>query len=198
MPAFYEIRFLSKGEVKMFAGIRGVYYELADSVHLDVYNIPVWCRTCNEFSHGENLRTLESIDEKIRSLRDPKSPLYQMTRYGMVEELTGNGAAQLESSLAELHKRRRWRESRMSAAKCLHCGTTEIVPLPLDQPIPNPQGEGEIELSMRGMCSTEFNEWFYTPEGDRIPRDSRPTYWHHPVYNQPHHLKKLKECFGRR
>jgi hypothetical protein len=30
------------------------------------------------------------------------------------------------------------------------------------------------------MCSTVFNEWFFTPEGDRIPRDTQPTYWAFP------------------
>jgi predicted oxidoreductase len=45
------------------------------------------------------------------------------------------------------------------------------------------------------MCSTRFNEWFFTPEGDRIPRDTKPTYWHHPALdNSPGSaLRWLKE-----
>ena len=44
-----------------------------------------------------------------------------------------------------------------------------------------------------GMCSTSFNEWFFTPEGDRIPRDTRPTYWHHPELDKPEHQKRFQD-----
>jgi|GEM_PF-4983383 len=48
-----------------------------------------------------------------------------------------------------------------------------------------------IQIDCVGMCSTSFNEWFFTPEGDRIPRDTQPTYWHHPELDKPHHRRGL-------
>jgi hypothetical protein len=48
------------------------------------------------------------------------------------------------------------------------------------------------------MCSTDFNEWFFTPEGDRIPRDTKPTYWHHPVLDkEPGKFKRLLQRLQR-
>jgi hypothetical protein len=48
--------------------------------------------------------------------------------------------------------------------------------LPEGVPVPHPSGEGMIQIDCVGMCSTSFNEWFLTPQGDRIPRETRPTY----------------------
>lgn len=63
--------------------------------------------------------------------------------------------------------------------------------LPEGVPVPHPHGDGMIQIDCVGMCSTSFNEWFFTPEGDRIPRDTQPTYWHHPELDKPHHRRGL-------
>jgi len=68
----------------------------------------------------------------------------------------------------------------LAPPKCIHCGSTDIVVLPVNQAVAHPEGRGMIEVTCAGMwCSTRFNEWFLTPEGERIPRDTRPTYWRH-------------------
>ena len=53
----------------------------------------------------------------------------------------------------------------------------EIAVLPEGQEVSIPTGPGSVILSVSGLCSTSFNNRFYTPEGDRIPRDTKPTYW---------------------
>jgi hypothetical protein len=190
MPAWYEIRWLPEGRTEKFAGSRGNYYEFSESDHLDVYSVPVWCHRCATVTHGENLSSVEEIDKQIRDFNDPSSDLYRMTQNSLLAEL-GHGDEFRRERLAELQRRRRWRASRQSPPKCIHCGTTEILPLPAGVPIPKPGGEGEIQINCIGMCSTSFNEWFFTPEGDRIPRATRPTYWHHPELDKPEHRGRL-------
>jgi hypothetical protein len=51
---------------------------------------------------------------------------------------------------------------------------------------------------MIGLCSNDFNEWFFTPEGDRIPRDTKPTYWYHPVLDHPSRRGDLKAWLKKR
>jgi hypothetical protein len=189
----YEIRWLPNGTTEPFAGSRGNYYEFSESDRLDLYSVPVWCHRCRRITDGEDLSTVEEIDKQIRDLNDPSSELYRMTRHGLVNELLGKGEELLEERLAELQRRRRWRKSRQSPPKCIHCGTSEILALPMGVPVPNPLGDGEIQVDCVGMCSTSFNEWFFTPEGDRIPRDTQPTYWYHPELDKPEHRKRFQE-----
>jgi hypothetical protein len=193
MPALYEIRWLSDGRTEKFAGSRGNYYELGDSEHLDLHSTPVWCHRCAKITDGEVLSTLEEIDQQIRDLHDPNSAVYRMTRHGVLDEVLGKGEEFLQKQLGEIGRRRRWRESRKSPPKCIHCGSIEIVELPIGKTMPNPNGDGEIRIDCVGMCSTSFNEWFFTPEGDRIPRDTRPTYWTHPELDKPEHRQRLKD-----
>lgn len=73
------------------------------------------------------------------------------------------------------------------------CGSSEIVPLTLGSVVEISEGV-TVMVRVVGMCSTDFNEWFYTPEGDRIPRDTKPTYWRHSTLDDnPDELRKLIE-----
>lgn len=193
MPAYYEIRWLPEGRTEKFAGSRGNYYEFSASDRLDLHSVPVWCRVCARITHGENLSTVDDIDKQIRDLHDPSSQLYRMTRHGLMDRNFGNGEELLQERLSKLERRRRWRVSRQSPPKCIRCGTTEIVGLPMGEPIPNPGGAGHLQIDCVGMCSTSFNEWFFTPEGDRIPRDTRPTYWYHPELDKPEHRERFQK-----
>jgi hypothetical protein len=139
---------------------------------------------------------VEEIDQKIRDLHDPSSVLYAIVLGGVLSELIRNEfgeealpewrADRLQEELAVLQRRRRWREGRKSPPKCIYCGTTEILALPIEEPIPNPCGDGMIRVDLVGHCSTDFNNWYYSPEGDRIPRETHPSYWRHPA------VEKLK------
>ncbi|HUE70118.1 MAG TPA: hypothetical protein VMP01_04445 [Pirellulaceae bacterium] len=154
----YEIRWLPDGPIEAFAGSRGNYYELSASEHLDLDSVPVWCNRCATITHGEHLSTLDEIDDQIRDLNDPTSAAYRRTRHGMLDDITGKGEEFLQKRLAKLELRRRWRQSRRSPPKCIRCGSTEIVELPIGKAVPNPFGDGEIQVECVGMCSTVFNE----------------------------------------
>ncbi len=173
MPAVYQIRFLPGGETREVCGSRGDYYELRDGSQIGVRSSPVWCRRCNDFTHGEAIEALEEIDQQIADLRDPTSELFRFYQ----DSASGSIGVVGIHLITELEKRRRWRESRKSPPKCLGCGSTEIVLLPHGQKATNPTGPGWIEVTVTGLCSTPFLNRYYTPEGDRIPRDTKPTYW---------------------
>jgi hypothetical protein len=173
MPALYEIRCLPKGTTDEFAGSRGNYYEFEDGSRIDVRSEPVWCRRCGNYTHGESIESLDEIDRQLADLEDPHSELYRMTE----ASLSGPGGRFRRHWLELTEQRRRWRERRISPPRCLLCGSTELVSLPKGVEVPDPRGAGTVVLRVIGHCSTSFNEWFFTPEGERIPRDTRPTYW---------------------
>jgi hypothetical protein len=186
MPALYEIRFLPEGRAEHFAGSRGNYYDFPDGSRIDVQTTPVWCRGCGRVTNGERVEPLDEIDRQIEA------------------ELRGQGSWCGAVKWVEvLRERRRWREARQSPPKCLTCGTTDVFVFPVNEVAPNPAGPGTVEVSTVGMCSTGFNQWFFTPEGERIPRDTKPTYWQHPALdNAPpgavrRFLNRLR-CAGRR
>ena len=174
----YEILVRPHGRAELFPGTRGNYYELDDGKHIDVETTPVWCRRCGDFRHGERIEPVAEIDRQLADLHNPRSKLYQLYAHDYLEECKDLGPM---GPIPELMLRRAWRENRVSPPRCIECGSTDIVVFPINQPVPDPAGRGTVEVRSRGMCSTAFNEWFFTPEGQRIPRDTRPTYWHHPA-----------------
>lgn len=173
MPPIYEIKFLPSGQTRAFHGSRGNSYELEDGTRLDVRSGPVWCRRCADFTDGESIESLDEIDRQIADLRDPTSELYQFFQDGVTGSIGVDGI----HLIMALEQRRRWREGRRSPPKCLECGMTEIVRLPDGEIVLIPTGPGWVEVTITGHCSTWFNNVFYTPEGARIPRDTKPTYW---------------------
>ena len=173
MPAVYQIKFLPGGETQGFYGSRGDHYELANGTHIDLRSSPVWCRQFHEFTDGESVETLEEIVRQIADLRDPTSELFRFFKDSSTNSIGVDGI----HFISELEKRRRWRESRQSPSKCLGCGSLEIVLLPHGQKVTNPTGPGWIEITVTGLCSTPFMNRYYTKEGDRIPKETKPTYW---------------------
>jgi hypothetical protein len=173
MPALFEIRHLPQGTTLEFVGSRGNYYEFEDGSRIDVRSSPVWCRRCGDYTDGESIESLDEIDRQLADLVDPQSELYRITHWA----LSGPNGRFRRHWIDLTNQRRRWRERRVSPPRCLLCGSTDLVSLPERVEIPNPRGSGTVVLSATGHCSTSFNEWFFTCEGERIPRDTRPTYW---------------------
>jgi hypothetical protein len=194
MPELYEIRWLPDGPIQSLVGSRGNHYELPNGEQLDLQSAPVWCHRCGKITLGEYLSSVEEISQQIRDLHDPSSELYGLLFLpGVFEEPIEEVNARRKWHIAELRRRLQWREGRRSPAKCIFCGTTELIVLPEGTPIAIPGHPGEFQIDCVGMCSTEFNEWIFTPEGDRIPRNTRPTYWHHPELDSPEGRQLWKE-----
>ena len=175
MPAFYEIRY-SDGRVEETFGIRGLYYEFPNGESLDVHTEIAWCKKCDTFADVEHLKTIPEIDQEIADLNDPTSDLYRM----FFDSPAGAQGQFLQSQLAEAIRRKSFLERRNSPPKCVHCGSVELIHTPCGTEIKHPNQDLTFVMECTGMCSTDFMNWYFTPEGDRIPRDSKPSYWHHP------------------
>ncbi|HEX8915109.1 MAG TPA: hypothetical protein VF796_22350 [Humisphaera sp.] len=182
VPGLYTITFLPDGHPKDFAGSRGNYYELPDGTHVDLRSEPVWCHACAKVTHGEEIEPLAEIEKLVADLRDPSSEAYRSIMRATDPLLDGLLPRDKfrRSRLEDLDRRRRWRALRVAPPKCIRCGSTDILQLPVGTPVAIPGTGRTVLVHIRGMCSTDFNEWFFTVDGDRIPRDTKPTYWHLP------------------
>lgn len=170
MPVSYEISFLPNGPVEKFAGSRGNYYKFDDGSHQDVLATPVWCRCCKKVTEGEELRSLWDIDKTVAELRLSLEQAIIDDQVGRTSRTPKGWTQVLRGRIEETIKLRQWRVGRSSAPKCLLCGSTDIFAFPVGSPVQHPAGTGMIEIRCVGLCSTNFNEWFFTPEGDRIVR----------------------------
>ena len=180
MPGTYEIEFLPERRTSKLAGSRGNYYESADGTRMNLVAEPIWCCGCNAVSEGERIESVAELDRQLADLRDPRSELYGLLAKDWLGEFKDLGEAFTQNHTVEREQRKRFRVQRVAPPKCIRCECTEIVPLPEGQSVPHPTGAGSIRCTSVGMCSTSFNNWFFTPEGDRIPRDTSPSDWHHP------------------
>jgi hypothetical protein len=183
MPATYTLTYLSTGHTVETWLLRGVYYELADGSAIDVTTRIAWCRKCREFTDGELIESPDEIRQQIKALRTPESAAYKFAEWNnqQIQAATGKTDSNWrESNIAALESRLKWRLERNSPPKCLVCGSTDIVfPLSKDETVSeiNIPDIGTVRVESAGISSTEFANWFYTPEGDRIPRYATPTYW---------------------
>jgi len=195
MPGYFKIRFFPSGLSEGFAGSRGNYYEFADGTQMDMRTTPVWCHRCSRITHGEDIKTVEGMDQELAEGRRIFFERHKDIPKDFMEALSRRQAPD-----PELEHWREWRATRVSPPRCIRCGSTNIFVFPVNQPAPHPAGlPGTIEVSLQGMCSTEFNIWFFTPEGNRIPRDTKPAYWRHPSDDFPWTvLRWLRRRFGGR
>jgi hypothetical protein len=166
MP-FYEIKFLPEGTTREYYASRGNRYRFEDGAFLDMLTTPVWCRRCQELHDGEYIEPLSEIDQQLADLRNQNSHLYQWTQDS---EAGPNGKFRMEL-IAEALRRREWRERRLSPPKCLFCGATDIVVLPLGNEIPCPFSAGTLIMECVGMYDGALGDWIFSPEGDRISMD---------------------------
>ncbi|TWU05850.1 hypothetical protein [Stieleria varia] len=183
MPACYIIRFADTGEETEWFGLRGYYYEFGDGSTLDLRPTMAWCVKCQDFVDAEWIASLQQIEDELVELRDPTSmraevftseeppfdkPVFRERRKRLYAE-----------AIDEAERRVQWRSDRLAPPKCLQCGSTNVE-FQGDGNEMTVTGRGLVHVECTGMCSTDFLNWFFTPEGDRIPRETKPSYWHLP------------------
>ena len=166
MPGFYRLTFLPESRIQDFHESRGNYYRLNDGSEITLEGKPVWCDRCGKVTEGEVIESIEKIDERIANLERLAAEIrLEMTR-PPPPDLKAPGDRFQREQILELELRREWRKRRQTPPRCILCGCTQIVPLEHAKPVR--VGDISIVLEMVGMCSTGFNMWYFTPEGERI------------------------------
>ena len=183
MPATFEITYLRDGRTEETWLTRGLYYELENGQNLDVNTHIAWCSECKLFTDGELIQTPDEICNQIAELRDPSSAARKFADWNaeQIRIATGRAARNYNADrITTLETRLKWSILRKSPPKCILCGKTDITfPLTMHETeaeldIPE---IGRVRIECAGISSTEFMNWFFTPEGDRVTRDTKPTYW---------------------
>ena len=133
-------------------------YILLDGSRLHVNQTDCYCSHCQRIDMAEHIETLEQLQNRIEKLRLPDSDERKMAVF----------IGSIPDQIVELNRRIEWRRTRQSPAKCLHCGSTEIILLPNDDEFSHPATGARMTVIGRGFMSTA--EWHatYTPEGDAI------------------------------
>ncbi|HSZ58994.1 MAG TPA: hypothetical protein VK797_25360 [Tepidisphaeraceae bacterium] len=160
----YEIENTSIGKIERIHETPGCFYRLTDESRLRLQVWPASCFRCGRFTEAERIETLEELDAKLAQLRDPE-------RRGLIlPQLRFADPLLIEQLIGQCELRRAWRQTRVSPAKCIECGSTEICLLSGNEPISHPCGVGElvVRISLSGGISIRY-EILVTPEGDRLP-----------------------------
>ena len=185
MPGIYEFEFLPAGRVERFVDCQRNLYLLADGSQLIIRTRPAWCRRCGRVTHAEQIGPLEAIDQRLAELRDPSSPSYRALAAGAIPGVTPEGDDFVQLVVNDLRIRRRWRAGRESPPRCIFCGTTDIVALPRVGVVADPDGPGTVEGRWIGIGSFDDERKFFTPEGERLPRDRWPRREHDTADDDP-------------
>jgi hypothetical protein len=183
MPALHQIRFSDGSPDIEWFGSRGFYYEFPDGMTIGLRPTIAWCCDCQIFVDAEWIPSLDDIANELDELNDPTSfraSSYLSNKPPFDKSPYLERRAKLYAEAKDEAKRRiDWRRVRQSPPRCLYCGSTDLRFPDDDQTVEIP-GRGSAVVEWSGMCSTEFCNWFFTPEGLRIPRDTKPSYWQLP------------------
>ena len=181
MPGYYDIIYPDSRPDTEYAGMRGNYYELPDGSQVDVLSRPCWCVNCNSVTDGEWIESIAELEQKSQDLNNPETDTYkfheQTEEIAKIPGVPCERVGFRENAIEKNNERLKWRRLRVDSPKCIICGSRSI-----HYPDENNDGAVTIDgtivvwIRNRRMCSTLFNEWFFTVDGDRIPRDTQPKY----------------------
>lgn len=159
-------------------------YRLPDGERLHVRQTVAWCQSCGRFSLAELIESVADIEAELPGLIAQKDQL-------LAESLRQSAANQdmrrrdilgigfdldwTERAIAEVPVRIAWRRKRQSPAKCLHCGTTNLLwfddPRGGD-PFTHPQNGERVISSIEFASAAPWHAEF-TPEGELLWSDNR-------------------------
>lgn len=136
-------------------------YRLPDGNLLHVRQTECWCPNCNQIDIAERIQSIVELEKELELLRNPDDDDEEAFMLALLSD-------PIEERIADLELRLIWRRERKSPAKCLRCGSTEIVPLPDSKEFSHPATGERVVVAGHGFASTA--EWHaeFTPEGDVI------------------------------
>lgn len=134
-------------------------YRLADGRLLHVRQTECWCPTCDRIDMAEHVESLEELAAELERLRNPDDEEFRMIAFI---------GTPVEERIAETELRIAWRCNRVSPAKCLQCGSTDIVPIPGNEEFAHPKTGERVVVAGSGFMSTDQWHAEFTPEGNII------------------------------
>lgn len=163
MAWFTEFRVDGESDEHMICFHLTLNYRLADGSLLHVEQEAAWCERCACFGSAELVPSVEDLRNRIRDLQTPNNKVRSFFR---TEAAIGRAIAELETRL-------KWRGDRRSPARCLRCGSTEIVPVRFGDHFSVCFVSGKRVVQLRtGFADTAFWIAEFTPEG--IARSTGP------------------------
>jgi hypothetical protein len=149
-------------------------YKLRD----DDYGITIrqgfaWCGAYRQVVYAERLEELPALETELQQDALRGEEFYS----GLALPPGRDWREERDRHLSELRCRIEWRRSRVSPPKCLECGSSSILLIPVTDDDDDENGESpEIEHPDCGGCLrvvavglARSRDWvFYTPEGDKI------------------------------
>lgn len=125
-------------------------YRLSDHVRITVEQKYAFCKQCSQVVNAEYIPTLTELNAALTEFVEANDPA---------------GIKFLEEQIA-------WLKTRLSPARCLECGSSQIIFATVDEEtdtaiLEHPDCGGILFIRARGF---ELNRlWiFYTPEGQKI------------------------------
>ena len=134
-------------------------YEMSDGTLLHVHQTEAWCPDCDCILMAEHVQSIEELQSELDRLLNPdEEELFFIQFIG----------TPIEDRIVEAERRIQWRRSRTSPAKCLQCGSTQIVALPAQEEFTHPKTGERVKVSGHGFASTTIWEARFTTEGEKI------------------------------
>jgi hypothetical protein len=134
-------------------------YLLPDGKLLHVRQTPCWCSNCNRIDMAEHVESLDELESELARLRNPDDEEARMLAFI---------GTPIEERIAEIELRMIWRRNRVSPAKCLQCGSTNIVRIPDTEEFSHPKTGERVVVADHGFASTDPWHAQFSPEGDAI------------------------------
>jgi hypothetical protein len=165
MPFIFEIDHGDGGRSESLLLFLGRYYRLADGSTQMIDEQAAWCTRCRRVIAAEQLRPLPELERKLAELQQGDKPLLDLLSalFGSVEEEIVNIRNKLE-----------WRQRRTSSARCLNCGSEDIVPLPFEGETVHPGNGRTIRVRCENRCDALRLDAYYSTEGIRIVEPAAP------------------------
>lgn len=139
------------------------FYLLPGGDLLQMQTWPAWCEGCEAFVEAENFPTTDELGGQIREAE------YFAEWPGLIPLDSASRIRYMIRNITDSRSRLEWRSTRVSPAKCLDCGSSDLRAIELDRQFDIP-GRGRCVACFRGWVDavTDLPDRYYSREGIRI------------------------------
>ncbi|HET6883758.1 MAG TPA: hypothetical protein VFI31_26635 [Pirellulales bacterium] len=152
------------------------YYRLPDGVEIRIHTALVWCNRCRVVTWGEHLPTLEEIDDQRAGEDVFVEHFSQLIGDFLALDVCEQGLEEYRADLRlDNERRRQWLFVRQAKPRCLDCGSTDIIGLPLNEETLIPTASTSVVVTLSGRYSGDHTPRIFDPDGEPLShREHRP------------------------